>query len=65
MAAKHEATAINWNGKQLSVTFTVRGEDMERIAAAAHDAFHRDGKWTIKLQTIDGIEVDAVFHYHK
>lgn len=63
MSKRHEAHALNWDGKTVSVTFTARAEDMERLAKAAHDAFHREGKWTIQLRTIDGIEVDAEFHY--
>ena len=61
----HEATALNWNGREISVTFTVRGDDAARLANAAHDAFHREGKWTIELQTIDGIKVDTEFRYRK
>lgn len=59
----HEATAINWNGKVISVTFTARTKDVQALISKAHDAFHRDGKWTIELRSVDGIEVAAEFRY--
>ncbi len=62
---KHEAIARDWNGMEIVVTFRVSSEDAERLANAAHAEFHRKGKWTIELLTIDGIKVEAEFRYHK
>ena len=61
----HEAVATNWNGREVSVTFTAKADDLRTLAERAHKAFHDEGKWTIQLKTIDGIEVGAEFHYHK
>lgn len=66
MAKKsYEAVARDWNGREITVTFEVASNDAEKMADAAHAAFHRNGKWTIELLTIDGIKVKAEFRYHK
>ena len=60
----HEAVALNWNGKEIRVTFKSNG-DLTKLARAAHAAFHKDGKWTIQLRTIDGVEVPVELHYSR
>ena len=61
--ADRKAVAIDWNGKRIEVTFKSNG-DMQKLANAAHAAFHRKGKWTIELRTVDGIEVPVELRYH-
>lgn len=62
---EYEAVARDWNGKEITATFKVASEDAEKMANAAHEEFHRNGKWTIELLTIDGVKVEAEFRYHK
>jgi len=51
--AKHHAKATNWNGDEIEVTFTMSAVTFDRLCKKAHDAFHRDGKYTIRLDMVD------------
>ena len=55
--ARHHAKATNWNGDVIEVTFTMSGNTFDRLCKKAHDAFHRDGKYTIRLDLVDDQEV--------
>jgi len=55
--AKHHAKATNWNGDEIEVTFTMSAATFDRLCKRAHDAFHRDGKYTIRLDVVDDKEV--------
>lgn len=60
---KHRASATNWNGDQIEVTFSMSVENFERLCKKAHDAFHKDGMWTIRLDTVDGESVPVELRY--
>lgn len=60
---QHIANATNWNGDRVSVTFTMAAKDFDKLCRKAHDAFHRDGLWTIRLDSVDDKEVDARLRY--
>ena len=51
--AKHKAKATNWNGQEIEVTFTMSAATFDRLCKRAHDAFHKDGKYTIRLDMVD------------
>lgn len=55
--SKHVARATNWNGDEIEVTFTMSGAAFDRLCKRAHDAFHKDGKYTIRLDVVDDKEV--------
>lgn len=61
--ANHKAKATNWNGEAIEVTFSMSTKDFERLCKKAHDTFHKDGKWTIRLDTIDEESVPNELRY--
>lgn len=60
---EHSAIALDWNGKTLTATFDLTTNDAERLYKAAHRAFHRKKKFTIRLDLVDGAEVPDEFKY--
>jgi hypothetical protein len=50
---RHHAQATNWDGQTIEVTFTMSTATFDRLCKKAHDAFHRDGKYTIRLDMVD------------
>ena len=50
---RHHAQATNWDGQTIEVTFTMSAATFDRLCKKAHDAFHRDGKHTIRLDMVD------------
>lgn len=58
------AVAIDWDGKEITVSFDARTKDFEKLCDAAHRAFHNEGKWTIRLDFVNGKEVDDTKKYH-
>lgn len=50
----HTATATNWNGKSLTLTFKASG-DLAKLANKARKLFESQGFPTIRLNTIDNI----------
>ena len=64
----HTATATNWNGKTLHLTFKLstknnRRPRLDELAKRAHAAFHREGFNTIRLDTIDGESIPYLLQY--
>jgi hypothetical protein len=59
----HRAKATNWNGRLLEVTFSTREGDLEKLCRKAHAEFHKSGKFTIRLDEIDGTEVPVELRY--
>lgn len=59
----HRAKATDWNGRLLEVTFSMREGDLEKLCRKAHEAFHKEGKFTIRLDTVDGTEVPVELRY--
>lgn len=49
----HTATATNWNGKTLTLTFKAATSDLSKLAKKARDTFERQGFPTIRLDRID------------
>lgn len=49
----HTATATNWNGKTLSITFKAATSDLSKLAKRARSMFERNGYTTIRLDSID------------
>lgn len=62
---RHEAMATNWNGERVEVTFTMDAKDFERLCDKAHETFHRQGKFTIRLDTVDGESVPVELRYRR
>lgn len=62
-ADEHSAIALDWNGKTLTATFDLTTNDAERLYKAAHRAFHKKQKFTIRLDLVDGAEVPNEYRY--
>jgi len=63
MMGVHQAKATNWDGKLLEVTFSMRDGDLEKLCRKAHEAFHKEGRFTIRLDEVDGTEVPVDLRY--
>jgi hypothetical protein len=59
----HTAVAINWDGKEMTVDFDSSSKDIEKLSVSAHNAFRRNGKWTIELRLVDKTEVPRELRY--
>ena len=62
---RHSASATNWNGNKIEVTFSMDAGDFEKLCNRAHETFHRQGKFTIRLDTIDGESVPVEMRYRR
>lgn len=62
---RHNASATNWNGEQVEVTFSMDAGDFDKLCNRAHEAFHRQGKFTIRLDTVDGESVPVELKYRR
>lgn len=61
----HEARATNWDGKTVEVTFRMDAAEFDRLCAKAHDAFHKEGRYTIRLDSVDGTSVPVELRYRR
>lgn len=61
----HNAEALNWNGKTITITFKAGTEKLDVLAKRAHAAFHRAGFTTIRLDKIDGERIPYMFAYSR
>ena len=63
----HTATATNWDGRTVSVTFKAGTKDrapkLDELAKKAHAAFHKLNYWTIRLDLIDDERIPYAFQY--
>lgn len=59
----HTATATNWNGKTLSLTFKAATSDLAKLAKKARAAFERKGFTTIRLDKVDELSVPYELAY--
>ena len=62
---RHNASATNWNGDKVEVTFSMDAENFDKLCNKAHEAFHRQGKFTIRLDTVDGESVPVELRYRR